>query len=393
MKKNILIYMTEDKLKPIGGPAGYLYNLYTQFKIDKIENISFLKCANSKEQYRDIYTKLPNVIKHLYQIIIRNKNYKSLTSNERKNNDIDFNQYDLIHFHSTRDLYKERGNLIDFNGIVVLTSHTPKPPHLEAIEDNYTKLERFLYTKKRLDTFKYMDEYAFDNADYIVFPCEDAEEPYYNNWGEYHDIKERNEYKYKYLLSGTMKRCAKNDRKSILEKFGIPEDAFVISYVGRHNEVKGYDILKEIGEKILNENNKVYFLIAGEEKPLTGIKHERWIEVGWTNDPHSIISASDVFVLPNKETYFDLVMLEVLSLGKIVVASNTGGNKYFNKIGAKGIFLYDDMEEAITLIKSIKELPIEEKIHIEEGNKKIFNDKFSNNVFAKNYLELINTLD
>ena len=28
MNKNVLIYMNIDKLKPIGGPSGYLYNLY-----------------------------------------------------------------------------------------------------------------------------------------------------------------------------------------------------------------------------------------------------------------------------------------------------------------------------------------------------------------------------
>jgi hypothetical protein len=27
-----------------------------------------------------------------------------------------------------------------------------------------------------------------------------------------------------------------------------------------------------------------YFLIAGKEEPLKGIKNDRWIEVGWTND-------------------------------------------------------------------------------------------------------------
>ena len=38
--------------------------------------------------------------------------------------------------------------------------------------------------------------------------------------------------------------------KEVLEKYNIPQDAFVISYVGRHNSVKGYDKLKEIGKKI-----------------------------------------------------------------------------------------------------------------------------------------------
>lgn len=34
-----------------------------------------------------------------------------------------------------------------------------------------------------------MDEYAFCHADIIHFPCKEAEEPYYNNWSAYKEIK------------------------------------------------------------------------------------------------------------------------------------------------------------------------------------------------------------
>lgn len=391
--KKTLIYMPKNKLKPTGGPAGYLYNLYSQFELDGIRDVYFLDSNDGVEQYRNIYAKLPNCIKNIYRIVARNKQYKKLISGEANNRLIDLNEYENIHFHSTRDLYREKENLKNFNGKVILTSHTPKPPHLEAIEDNYTNLEKVIYGKKRLNEFKRMDEYAFDIADYIVFPCEDAEEPYYKNWNEYSSIKEKNKAKYRYLLSGTREGNVKTNRIEILDRFKIPKDAFIISYVGRHNEVKGYDLLKEIGEAVLSKYKNVYFLIAGVEKPLTGLTHERWIEVGWTSEPHSIIAASDLFILPNKETYFDLVMLEVLSLGKIVVASNTGGNKYFKKIDAEGILTYENIKEALDLIDRIKELPDNKKVDLENKNKNIFREYFSNEVFAKNYIDLINSLD
>ena len=126
---------------------------------------------------------------------------------------------------------------------------------------------------------------------------------------------------------------------------------------------------------------------------LLGLNHKRWVEVGWTNDPHSLIAASDVFVLPNKETYFDLVMLEVLSLGKVIVASNTGGNKYFNKLNATGVLLYDTKDEAIKLINDIKQLSSYEKAKMEKANKKIFEDYFTMEIFSKQYMNIINNLD
>ena len=99
----------------------------------------------------------------------------------------------------------------------------------------------------------------------------------------------------------------KVNREDFRKKYGIPDNAFVISYAGRHNEIKGYADLKRLGEKLLADKN-VYFLIAGKEEPMTGLKNDHWIEVGWTNDPHSLIAASDVFVLPN---HVQLVMPSV----------------------------------------------------------------------------------
>src|SRR5690606_18179742 len=109
--------------------------------------------------------------------------------------------------------------------------------------------------------------------------------------------------------------------------------------------------------------------------------------------PHSIISAANVFILPNKETYFDLVMLEVLSLGKIVIASYTGGNKYFEKIGAKGVFLYKDEREIEQFIKTIQTMSDSKIEQLQNANKKLYNMYFSNEVFVKNYLSMLNNLE
>lgn len=123
----------------------------------------------------------------------------------------------------------------------------------------------------------------------------------------------------------------KVEKDEILKKYNIPKESFIITYFGRHNEVKGYDTLKKLGEKILEKYKDVYFLIAGKEEPLKGLNHKRWIEVGWTKDPHSIVNVANLYILPNKETYFDLALLEVLSLGIKSLLSDTGGNLYFKK--------------------------------------------------------------
>ena len=41
---------------------------------------------------------------------------------------------------------------------------------------------------------------------------------------------------------------SKVNREDFRKKYGIPDNAFVISYAGRHNEIKGYADLKRLGE-------------------------------------------------------------------------------------------------------------------------------------------------
>ena len=286
-------------------------------------------------------------------------------------------------------MYRCRGSLDNYRGQVVLTSHIPTKATKE-IEMRLNSFEKvaFHWLYKNLGK---MDVYAFNRADYIIFPCEGAEEPYMNNWPYYKEFKEKNKRKYHYLLTGINPCIAKESRIVIRERYNIPNDAFVICFVGRHNSIKGYDQLKEIGAELLKHNN-VYVLIAGEEGPLYHLEHEHWIEVGWTNDPHSIIAASDIFVLPNKETYFDLIMLEVLSLGKMIVASNTGGNKYFSKFKECGILIYNSKEEVINLVKRTMEMSSEEREKLGEKNKQLFTKYFTSEIFAHNYIKLINSL-
>ena len=178
----------------------------------------------------------------------------------------------------------------------------------------------------------------------------------------------------------------------MFSKYEIPNNSFVVSFVGRHNEIKGYDNLKVIGKNIISTIANSYFLIAGNENPLHGLDNKRWIEAGWTNDPYSLINASDVFILPNKETYFDLVFLEVLSLGKTIVASKTGGNKYFERFKSSGIYLYSSIQECEEILQKLSHRTSEEIRRDEEANLKIYQKYFTSKVFLKNYLNLINSL-
>lgn len=388
MNKGILIYKNKNELKPIGGPTGYLFNLHEALKKSNVEYINFLEQNDINKFRNKLKKKMPvNLKKALFHKYLFDLVHKNKAGAKE-----DFNEYGAIHFHSTIDLYKNRNNLLNFNGKVILTSHCPKPQHLEIIEDTLSDFEKKIYSTNKIKKLEKIDEYAFNRADYIFFPCEEAEEPYFNNWMKYKEIREKKMQSYRYITSGTVQRMPKRPKEEIYKSYSIPNDSFVISYVGRHNQTKGYDILKELGNEILSRYTNIVFIIAGVEEPLKGLNHERWIEVGWTNDPDSIIAASDMFILPNKETYFDLIMLEVLSLGKIVLASNTGGNKYFKKFESSGIYNFSTKEEAVSQIEEIINYSKQVREQLEKLNFEIYNSNFTTDVFLQKYLLLINEI-
>lgn len=391
MKNNkVLIYMQSSELKPVGGPQGYIYNLKNH--IDARSNDiyfiesgrEFVNSAKNKiEEMKPGRVKqaliiVKSIVKHW--LLIYGKNHRAL---------VNLNDYGFVHFHSTQDMYNVRDSLNDYKGKVILTSHSPTIRSAELVSarsEFERKYCKFIYSKMHR-----MDDYAFDRADYIVFPCPEAEEPYYHTWDRYKDIKKEKINCYRYVVTGIPECTAKVPRNEIRKKCGIPEDAFVINYVGRHSEIKGYDILKNIGEHLL-KNDNCYVLVAGKETPLTGLDSDKWIEIGWTKDPHSYMAASDVFVLPNRETYFDLIFLEALSLGRVIVASRTGGNKYFEKLGASGVFLYDTEKEAEEIIERLMQMPKKELQDLEDKNIALFKERFTCEIFSNNYIQLYNIL-
>ena len=381
--KKVLIFYPEESLGPVGGPAGYLYNLrmgLQSCKNDEFEITFFNKAPRPLRETVKRKDKVPKRLRE-FRRAVKDIRYDK----ERYPYYPEFSDYHMIHFHSTDRMFLCRDSLKDYRGKVILTSHSPCVMYKEKL----TWLNPFDYKlfKKKIDRIENVDLYAFERADTVIFPCPEAEEPYYNTWDKYASI--RDEKKLKYMTTGIVGCTAKVARSEIRKKYNIPEDAFLISYAGRHNEIKGYADLKQLGEKLLKEHQDVYFLIAGKEEPLTGLSHERWIEVGWTKDPHSLIAASDVFVLPNRETYFDLILLEVISLGVPMVLSDTGGNKHFKRYGSGGFMFYRTLEEAAQKLAQLRAMSLSERAALGAQVKDIFEKDYNIGVFAENYIKTL----
>lgn len=391
----VLIFMKSSDLRPAGGPAGFCYNIYQDVLKRNIDEITFLPAekesvAKKVNIYRKVTKYVPVFVNQIQIALRRKKAYEKMIKAPSSHN-LDLDGYDAVHFHSTISLYKHRKDLENYSGKVLLTTHSPVPQHQEIYAELPTEWEKRLY-KEFYAGLDAIDRYAFQRADYVVFPCEDAEESYLRNWPEYKEIHEELAQRGKliYIPTGIQPKPVLRNREQVCADHEIQPGKLLVSYAGRHNQVKGYDLLQEIAKRAWKRNNDFSFAICGKESPLRGLQDLRWKEIGWTNDSQSIIAASDVFVLPNRETYFDIIMLEVLSSGKLVVASKTGGNKFFEKIGAQGVFLYETVDEAVGILERLAEMSAQEKLRLEEANKKLFDEHFTTDKYVDKYLSVLN---
>lgn len=384
------IFFSGNILERAGGPSTYLYNLKEGLEKRKEKSIKFiynkdLKNNSKKKIIAHNKEMLANIFPKLYEEIMLNH---ILSEGKYKNELVTMSNVDLMHFHLTSDLAKYY-KYLHKNTIKVLTTHCPEMPCIEFKNSlkAKAKMRKYNFDKAENIFFEYIDKVAFEQANVIIFPSKEAMEPYYETCDTFQEIIESK--KIKYLFTGTKPLKYNKENKVFREEYGIPDNAFVISFVGRHNEVKGYDNFIQIGKKLLQNKKDIYIITAGVGN-IKSPSNNRWIDIGWTDDPGSIVNASNVFILPNKRTYFDLVLLEVLSIGKTCIVSNTGGNKTVSKL-TEGVIGYNTIDEAVNKIRELYNNK-EKLLEYEKINKKVYNKYFTVEKFTENYIKLINEI-
>ncbi len=399
MNSKILIWNTFPLLERMGGPSTYLFNLKNYFS-ENNANVVFLGdflCQLKNELPNNNQPILSKKFKKIIPISIKNiirinqnlvEQINILDKPFKLPENIDLKDFSVIHFHTSFDLFQALDLLKNFKGTVIFTPHTPRACYLENIGDS---LKLWQVKKTTVSQLKKIDLLAFKRADILMFPCLEAMEPYHETWDEFKDIVTSK--RIEFVPTGVGLKKSNLTKKEVRDKYNIPQDAFVICYLGRHNYIKGFDLLKQFGKIILKKHKNVYFLNAGIESPLRGLKHKRWIEVGWTNDPFALLNASDLFTLANKMTYFDLVLLEVISNGKLSLVSSTGGNNFFKKFDLPNLVFFNKNNVEDMLYK-FEDIFSNQKHFCTKENEmlKIYEENFTLNVFGRNYLNFYNNV-
>lgn len=399
--KKVLIWDKDKILSSSGGPAGYLFNIHEYLKDNPLQSITFYNdLLNHYDHTEKITPKKHNKLlswlkqtrfadfiresRSLYNLLIKKETIDTSI--------IDLNEYDVIHFHLIYDVLKYKNNLLNYRGVILITSHMPEPPIME-IASNCKFYGRLLFHFKDRIINRELNQLESLHP-YWMFPTKYALEPYIEGSPLYKKYFSSINERIRYVTTSIMDKEIIRS-KGFFAKYGIPSDSFVITYIGRHNRIKGYDYLKQIGEILLKSNKDIYIVVAGKEYPLKGLDNPRWIELGWISNSHEIIANSNLFILPNLQTYFDIVFLEVLRAGTPIVATKTGGNKHFyydiSRDETKGIAFIETSSAEIAADCILKYIQSYEESY-RVSNRKLWERCFTMEVYIENYLKMLNTL-
>jgi len=131
------------------------------------------------------------------------------------------------------------------------------------------------------------------------------------------------------------------------EGLGIDLNKKIIVSIGRLEPPKGYEFLLESAKTVKREFPPIQFVIVGEgslryklEKLRDDLKlRDTVIFLGHRNDIADILSISDIAALPSVREGFSVSLLEFMSLGKPIIATDVGGNNEAVINGESGIII------------------------------------------------------
>ncbi len=139
--------------------------------------------------------------------------------------------------------------------------------------------------------------------------------------------------------------------------FGIPEETFVLLYLGRISKEKGVLELSAVYQKIKQKHKNVKLVIVGRGPETQQLKDENpdavfidWVEHDLLPE---IYSSADLLILPSRFDTFSNVVLESLSCGLPVVAYNTKGPKDIISNGKDGFLVNSQHEMSEKIIEFI----------------------------------------
>ena len=144
---------------------------------------------------------------------------------------------------------------------------------------------------------------------------------------------------------------SQKEKEEKRKELGIPQDAFLITNAAEFTPNKNQKTVIEAIEQLHNPN--IYFVMCGigeKKAELEQYVKEHGLEehirfVGFRNDLHEILQASDCFVLSSFREGLSVALMEAMAEGLPVVCGRIRGNVDLIKDGKGGILVSPENKE------------------------------------------------
>jgi glycosyltransferase involved in cell wall biosynthesis len=168
------------------------------------------------------------------------------------------------------------------------------------------------------------------------------------------------------LSEFTIRGQAREDaRRRVRERFGIPQDALVVTLIARVVKVKRVDRFIDMASRLVKARTDVWFLIVGdgdrriecEGSSAAGALGDRLVWAGFERDIASICCASDLVALTSDNEGTPVCLIEAQAAGVPVVTTRVGGVETVVADGQTGRVVGQDAGELAEAVRALLDDP------------------------------------
>lgn len=131
----------------------------------------------------------------------------------------------------------------------------------------------------------------------------------------------------------------KFNKQELREKYKLPQDKIIISFIARLADQKRPEMFIEIGKRLIEKKDNLYFVVAGDGPLMPKVKaeaDENFRLLGMVKETEEIYALSDLTLNCSTFEGLALTSYESLSMGVPVVSTDAGGQSELidEKVGA-----------------------------------------------------------
>jgi glycosyltransferase involved in cell wall biosynthesis len=378
--------------RPGGGPAGYCFNLLQALTLlDSKESLKVLypntntrrtsKVSRKFDLLKSLPTCLSGFLVFVRTLMILRDAFRYFGFTEEQMDEITISDVVVFHDYRLASTYLLNSNRPS-NQKIIIMPHAPTDLSAEMIDNLRLYLGNSFIWNIIYSYMAKIELKTLVSSNCLLIPCRDSLEGYFTSTPERVSLFHLPFYE---LPSGVRPLKATRSSHEVRTSWGV-DSKKIVGFFGRRHPHKGYDIFCQAAEVAYRHKIDIVFVSAGSGPISPPLHLPNFLDLGHltTEELANAIAAVDLVIVPNRFCYFDLIILEAMSLGKPVLTTPVGGSRCLN---SPGIFFVNN-QNAESLMVAINELLLKRDLEeVGKLNLEVFEKMYGLQPFARRHLE------